>query len=208
MVDTTAGTCTVPGAAQRMRVSVLLQQLKQDVPAERMTFGWLVDYLRARAPEVLILFLALVGILPGVSFPVGILIAILSVTVMSTKTGRLLPAFIASQRLPSAHFVNAIEKSMPLFQWGERYTRSRDPATTERLRPLAGLIILLLSLTMLVPLPLSNVIPSLAIGLIAFACIESDGLLLAISMMVAIASLAITLTAVWMALGAAAWMWA
>ncbi|MGD0191038.1 MAG: exopolysaccharide biosynthesis protein [Rhizomicrobium sp.] len=208
MADTTAGAYTMPDRAQRMRVSVLLQQLKQDVPAERFTFGWLVDYLRARAPEVLILFLALVGVLPGVSFPVGILIAILSVTVMSTKTGRLLPAFIASQPLPSAHFVHAIDKSMPVFEWGERYTRPRDAAMTERLRPFAGVAILLLSVTLLVPLPLSNVIPSLSIGLIAFACIESDGLLLVISMMAAVASLAITSATVWAALGAAAWMWA
>jgi hypothetical protein len=207
MADISAGTLLTPNAARRTPVSALLEQLKHDVPDNRVTFGWLIDYLRARSPEVLILFLALIGVLPGISLPVGILIAILSLALMSTAPGRVLPAFIASQRLPSARLVHAIERSMPLFQWGERYIRPRDAALAELLRPAAGLAILLLSLTMLVPLPLSNVIPSLSIGLIALACIEADGLMLTISMFASVLSLAITAAAVWATLDAAAWMW-
>ncbi len=60
---------------------------------------------------------------------------------------------------------------------------------------------------MLVPLPLANVIPSLAIGLIAFASIEADGVLLAVAMGAAVVSLAISAATVWAMLGAAFWVW-
>jgi hypothetical protein len=190
-----------------MPTSVLLEQLRRDVPDSRVTFGWLIDYLRARSPEVLILFLALIGVLPGVSLPVGILLALLAVTTMSAKTQRVLPAFLAAQYLPSGRLVQAIERTVPLFQWGERFFRPRDALLAEIMHPFAGVAVLILGITMLVPLPFTNVIPSLAIGLIAFATIEADGLLLAVSMGVALLSLAISAATVWATLGAAYWVW-
>jgi hypothetical protein len=190
-----------------MPTSTLLQQLRRDVPESRVTFGWLIDYLRARSPEVLILFLALLGVLPGISLAVGILLALLAVAMMTTKTQRVLPAFLASQYLPSGRVTHAIERTVPLFQWGERFIRPRDALLADLLRPFAGFAILVLSITMLVPLPLTNVIPALAIGLIAFASIEGDGLLLAVSMGAALASVAISAATVWAMLGAAFWVW-
>jgi hypothetical protein len=118
-----------------------------------------------------------------------------------------LPAFLASQYLPSGRVTNAIERTVPLFQWGERFIRPRDALLADLLRPFAGFAILVLSITMLVPLPLTNVIPALAIGLIAFASIEADGLLLAVSMGAAVASVAISAATVWAMLGAAYWVW-
>jgi hypothetical protein len=193
--------------ARRMPISVLLEQLKRDVPDSRVTFGWLIEYLRARSPEVLILFLALIGVLPGVSLPVAILLVLLAITMMFSRVRRPLPDFLASQRLPSETLIRAIERTVPLFRWGERFIRPRDALLAERMRPFAGFAIFVLSLTMLVPLPLTNVIPSLAIGLIAFASIEADGLLLAVSMAVAVLSLAITTATIWATLGAAYWVW-
>jgi hypothetical protein len=207
MADITAEALNIAAPARRVPTSVLLEQLKHDVPETRVTLGWLLDYLRARSPEVLILFLALVGVLPGVSLAVGILLALLAFATLSANTYRALPAFIASQRLPSQHLVHAIEWTVPLFQWGERFIRPRDALLAERLRPIAWLAILMLSLTMLVPLPLANVIPSLAIGLIAFASIEADGLLLSVSIGAALVSLVISAATIWATLGAAEWVW-
>ncbi len=206
MADITAA-LNAPEPARHMPTSMLLEELKRDVPEDCVTFGWLIDYVRVRSPEMLILFLALLGVLPGVSLAVGILIALFALATMSAGPQRTLPAFIASQHVPSLQLVHAIERTVPLFQWSERFIRPRDAALAETLRPFAGLAILLLSLTLLVPLPLSNVIPSLAIGLIAFATIEADGVLLTVSMGAALLSLAITSAAIWATLGAAAWVW-
>jgi hypothetical protein len=192
-----------PPKSLRTPTSALLEQLKHDVPGNRVTFGWLFDYLSAQSPEALILFLALIGVLPGVSLLVGLLLALLSLAMLRARRDRVLPSFIAAQRFSSSSLVHAIDRTVPLFRWSERYVRPRDRALAVQLRPFAAVAILCLSVTLLVPLPLSNVIPSLVIGFIAFASIESDGLLLSVSIAMALVSLAITSATIWVTLGVA-----
>ena len=206
MAEITAG-LNAPEAARRLPVSALLEQLRQDVPESRVTFGWLTDYLRAHSPEVPILFLSLVGVVPGIALAVAVLLALLGLAMMFERAGRPLPAFIASQHLPSAHLVNAIDRTVPLFQWCERFTRTRERSLADYMRPLAGAAVVLLSATMLVPLPFTNVIPSLAIGFIAFASIEADGLLFSAAIAAALVSLAISAATIWALVGAASWVW-
>jgi hypothetical protein len=194
-------------AVRRMPTSVLLEQLKRDIPEGTVTFGWLIDYLRGRSPAVLVLFLALIGVLPGVSLLVGILLAPIALAMMSARIERTIPVFIASQHMPSGQLVRAIDRTIGLFRWGERYIRPRDASLAEFLQPFASFAILILGLSMLVPLPLSNVIPSLVIGLIAFAIIEADGLLLAVAMAASLLSLAISAAVVWATFGAAIRIW-
>jgi len=206
MAEITAG-LNAPEVARRMPVSALLEKLKHDVPDSGVTFGWLTDYLRAHSPEVLIVFLALVGVLPGISLAVAVLLALLGIAMMSARPQRPLPAFIAARQLPSSHLVQAIERTVPLFRWCERFARPREALLTEVMRPLGGLAVLLLSLTMLVPLPFTNVIPSLAIGFIAFASIEADSVLFAAAIGAAMLSLAISAGTIWALIGAATWVW-
>jgi hypothetical protein len=206
MAEITAG-LNAPEAARRLPVSALLEQLRQDVPESRVTFGWLTDYLRAHSPEVPILFLSLVGVVPGIALAVAVLLALLGLAMMFERAGRPLPAFIASQHLPSAHLVNAIDRTVPLFQWCERFTRTRERSLADHMRPIAGAAVVLLSATMLVPLPFTNVIPSLAIGFIAFASIEADSLLFSAAIAAALVSLAISAATIWALVGAASWVW-
>ena len=208
MADLTAGRSNAPDAAARLQTTALLEQLKQDVPQERVSFGWIVSYLRARSPETLVVFLALLGTIPGICVPAGILLALFAVAMMSANMHRAVPGFIASRELQSVQLIKAIERSMPVIEWGERFVRPREVMLAEGLRPFAGPAILLLSLTLFVPLPLSNVIPSLAIALIAFASIQADGLLLLLALITAVLSLAISAAAIWATIGVAAWAWA
>ena len=55
-------------------------------------------------------------------------------------------------------------------------------------------------------MPLSNVPPALATGLIAFATLEEDGALLAIALAAALVMLAVAALAVWEALSATGWV--
>ena len=59
-------------------------------------------------------------------------------------------------------------------------------------RPLVGVLMLLLGVTLLIPVPLSNVLPALAIAGLALASFESNVLLLAIAIAAALGSLALT----------------
>jgi len=66
--------------------------------------------------------------------------------------------------------------------------------------------VLLLAASLPAPVPLSNVPPALAIGLIAFATLEEDGMLLAIALAAALVLLGAAALAAWEALGATGWV--
>jgi hypothetical protein len=55
-------------------------------------------------------------------------------------------------------------------------------------------VVLLLSLTLFVPVPLSNIPPAIVISLVAFAYLEEDGLLLSLALLAAFALLAIVIS--------------
>jgi len=62
---------------------------------------------------------------------------------------------------------------------------------------LVGSIVLLLAISLIWPVPLINIFPALVIAMISLAYIEEDGLLLCISVVAALVSLAFTAAIVW-----------
>jgi hypothetical protein len=190
-------------ARKPYRGSTLLEQLKRDLPETRVSLGWLFDYARLRSPETLILILAVIGVIPGIATPVGFLLVLLALALVFEYELRALPSFVAARGLSSSHLVRAIERAVPYLKWSETFVRRQDTALAATLRPFATAAILFLSCTLLVPLPFSNVLPSLAIAFIAFASLEADGLLLCFSLVTAALSLAITSATIWASIRAA-----
>lgn len=196
-----------PGARSSHRASKLLEQLKCDLPESRVSLGWLFDYARIRSPETLILILAIIGVIPGIATPIGILLVLFATALVFEYELRALPAFVATRGVSSSHLVRAIERTMPYLKWSETFVRRPDSALAANLRPFATATILLLSCTLLVPVPFANVLPSLAIGFIAFASLEADALLLSFSLATAALSFAISLATIWAGLGVAGSLW-
>jgi hypothetical protein len=110
---------------------------------------------------------------------------------------------MAARGFSSSHLVQVIEKTVPFFKWSEKLACRYDAAVAEAFRPFAKTVILLLSCTLLVPLPFSNVVPSLTIGFIAFATLEGDCILLPFSLAAGALSLAITTVTIWASIGVA-----
>jgi hypothetical protein len=189
------------------RASILLEQLKDDLPESRVSLGWLFEYARLKSPETLILILAAVGVIPGIATLVGILLVFLAPALVFEYELRALPPFVAARGLSSSHLVRMIERALPYLKWSETFVRRQDTALAAILRPFAMAAIFLLSCTLLVPLPLSNVLPSLAIGFVAFASLEADALLLSFSLATAALSLAITSATIWASIGLAGSLW-
>ena len=72
---------------------------------------------------------------------------------------------------------------------------SYAPDLTKRV---VGIFVLLLSARLLLmPIPLSNILPAILIALISLGYLEEDGVLLAISLLAAIVVLALDLGLVW-----------
>src|SRR5215207_7945173 len=104
----------------RVPTSVVLDDLLEGAPAEHVTLGWLVGGLGDRSFGVVLLLLALLGLLPGVSAIAGVL---LMVTAFQKVLGRPGPAF--PRRVEAARLARAIRRVVPALRFLERFIRPR-----------------------------------------------------------------------------------
>jgi hypothetical protein len=86
---------------------------------------------------------------------------------------------------------------VPVLRYLEKLVRPRWHTPFEATKRVVGFVVLLLGATLLVPVPLSNVMPFLAVMLIAFAYLEEDGVLLCIALAASLVLLLTTAVAVW-----------
>ena len=181
----------------REPTSVILERLSRDAPAEGVTLEWIVARLRERSFGIVMLLIGLVGMLPGISPLVGILLAIPAVQMILGRSEPVLPGGLAKRRLSSARLARLLGRVIPMMQRLEKVVRPRWNRSFGLAKRFVGGVILILGATLLTPLPFSQVIPSLVIVLLAFAVLEEDGLLLGIAVIAALLSMAITVAALW-----------
>jgi hypothetical protein len=108
-----------------------------------------------------------------------------------------LPRFIAERRLSTARIARLVMRLVPVLRWLERAVRPRWTTPFETTKRVLGVVMLLLSATILTPIPFGHIMPILVIMLLAFAFLEGDGLLLCLALAGALASIAITVASLW-----------
>ncbi len=180
----------------RVPTSIILEGLLRDAPSD-VTLEWIVANLRERSFGIVMLLIALVGLVPGLSPVVGILLAIPAIQMILGRSEPLLPRRLAARRISQVRLRRILKRLIPVVGRMERFIRPRWTTPFEMTKRAVGFVILLLGATLLVPVPLSNIIPALAIMLLAFAFLEEDGILLCIALAAAAVSLAITAAAIW-----------
>jgi hypothetical protein len=80
----------------------------------------------------------------------------------------------------------------------EKVVRPRCPTPPELTKRVVGIFVVLLSARLLLmPIPLSNILPAILIALISLGYLEEDGVLLWISLLAALVVLAVDLRLVW-----------
>lgn len=187
----------------RVPTSVVLQDLLRDAPDE-VRLEWIIAHLHERSFGIVMLLIALVGLVPGISPLAAIMLAIPAVQMMRARSEPVLPRRLATRRLSKARLGRILARVIPVLRWLERLVRPRWPTPFEATKRVVGFVMLLLGATLLAPVPFSQVIPALVIVLLAFAFLEEDGVLLCIALAAALASLALTAAAVWGAVEVAA----
>lgn len=188
-----------PGADTdgRPATSAILQTLIDGAPRSHVALVWLIDNLGARSFGIVMLLIGLLGAVPGMSPVIGILLAVVAIQMVMARSTPVLPAFIAGQRIQTLQLARLIGRVIPVLQRLERIIRPRWRTPFEARKRVVGFVILLLGMTMLAPIPFSQVIPALVVMLLAFAFLEEDGVLLCIALAAAAVSLSITAAAVW-----------
>ena len=182
------------GAPQR--VSDMLARLIGSGMPETISLGWVTERLQERSFGAYFLTMAMVAVLPFVSIPVGALIAVFAIQLVIGWESPIVPAVIARRPIPAQRFAALLKRTISKVTYLERFTYPRWHVLF-RARRTIGLVIFLLALTLLIPIPFSNVVPAIAIALVALAYLERDGALLSIGLAAAAASLAFAAFLVW-----------
>lgn len=190
----------------RAPTSVVLDDMLSATPAEHITLDWLMGRLGDRSFGIVLLLLALLGLLPGVSAVVGVLLMVPATQMIQARHGPVFPRRVANRRFDAQQLAGLVRRVIPVLRWLERFIRPRWATPFEATKRVVGVIVLLLGATLLAPVPLSNVPPALAIALIAFAYLEEDGVLLCAALATAIVMLAVAMVVAWEAVSATGWM--
>ena len=195
------------GARALIPASVVLQRLHDEVPADHFTLGWLTHSLHKRSFGIIMLLIALVAIAPGLSFVAGLLLMIPAVQMIAGKAAPVFPRRIATRSLPTRHLAAAVQRSIPLLRYLEKVIHPRWHTPLEATKRLVGTVVVLLSATLvLIPIPLSNVVPASVIALISLAYLEEDGVLLSIAVLAAVIVMTVAMIAVWEMVVGAEWI--
>ena len=176
----------------RPQTSTILRALLSDLDSPGIAVGDLVTHLRARAYGVLFVILGTISLVPAMSLPGGMLIAVFAVQMAwGVRTPRL-PRRLAELEIPTHRLRWAIERLLPVLTRLERRVRPRWPwLTAPPAINLVGLLMAVVSLTFALPVPFTQVPTGLAILLIAVAMLERDGRVLALGLAAGAGALAI-----------------
>jgi hypothetical protein len=187
--------------------SAALQGLLDDAPADQFTLAWLLGHLRKRSFGLVMLLLALVAMLPGITYVAGLLLAILALELIAGSVSPVFPRRIALRPLPTRHLAWVVRQAIPVLRYLEKAIHPRLHAPSEVTKGVVGVAVLLLTvLLLLTPVPMFQVVPALVIVLISLAYLEEDGILLFIALLIAFALLAIMSLAAWKVVAGAIWI--
>ena len=187
--------------------SAVLQGLLDDAPADQFTLAWLLGHLHRRSFGFIMLLLALVAMLPGISYVAGLLLAVPALEMIAGRVAPVFPRRIATRPLPTRHLDRVVRRAIPVLRYLERAIRPRWHTPLEVTKRVVGVVVLLLTvLLLLAPVPMIQVVPALVIVMISLAYLEEDGVLLSIALLIAVALLAITGVAVWKMVVDAVWI--
>lgn len=177
-------------------LSATLRALAEDAQRERIAIGDLLSLLGDRAFGALLFVFAIPNVLPAPPGTSALLGAPLVFLAAQMALGRRpwLPSLIAQRSMPQADFARLVRRTGPWLAGAERLLRPRLALlTSPALRHLVGLVCFVLSVVLVLPVPLGNVLPAAAISVLALGLLQHDGAWV----MAGLAAAAIALAVVW-----------
>ena len=187
-----------PGSSAPVPASEALQDMLDSLPPDHFTLGWLSSHLQRRSFGLIVLVLALIAMVPGLSYIAGLLLFAPAIEMIAGRSAPKFPGRIANYPLPTRHLALAVRRMLPALRYLEKIIRPRwqlPLATTKRLVGTA--VFLLTALLLLTPLPFIQIVPGIIIVILSVAYLEDDGLLLLLGLFATLALLAASAGAVW-----------
>lgn len=164
-------------------LSALLEELQSKIAeTEKVTVGTIVEALHERGIGVLVLFFAVPMALP-IPVPPGINILLATPLVLLTFQQAIgghtiwLPERITKRSIARDKLISLIESLEPWIQRLEKIIKPRlGWITYDGPSRFFGFLAVIMALTVMIPLPMTNTAPSFGISLMAIGVIMRDGL--------------------------------
>lgn len=160
-----------------------MQEILRTWPADRLTFGELIEALGQRGYGALIVLLALPNLLPFwvpfLSPLVGVPMFIICAQLAFGRTTPRLPDVVARRSVRGAALLGMIQKASPWLRRVERFVKPRPSFLTSRVgERLVGGWCMVLAAIVVLPTPLTNGPPALACLVMALGMLEEDGVVI------------------------------
>lgn len=197
--ETSEGTAA-PASDETVRLSEVLRRIAADARHERIAVGDLLKAMRERAFGPLMLIFALPNVLPTPPGTSSVLGAPLIFLAAQLALGRSpwLPPLIARRSIARKDFAAFVDKATPWLAKAERLLRPRLGALAHPpAEYLVGAVCFVLAVVLVLPIPLGNMLPALAICILALGILERDGLWILVGVALAALSLFIVSGVVW-----------
>lgn len=192
-----------------LALSQLLRLLADDTTRERIAVGDLMQALGDRAIGALLFIFAFPNILPvppGTSSVLGAPLVFLAAQ-LTFGMRPWLPGFISRRSMSRTDFHKMVQHVAPWLERAEKLLRPRVSFLTfPPFEYLLGLVCLLLATVLVLPIPLGNMLPALAISLLALGLIERDGYAIVAGVVAAAAATALVSGVIWGLIKAAVFM--
>ena len=147
-----------------------------------VTFQQITDQLGRRAYGALIIIMSLPNFIPGVAIISALLLLIFSIQMVLGVEKPWLPRCMGQYSLQRSTLKKGVDGVMPWIERFEHYMKPRWLFMSTELGVRAiGVVIVFLSVIILSPIPLGNLVPSIALLFIAFGILQNDGLVVWIS---------------------------
>ncbi len=193
-------------SSPHVATSVHLASMLDKAGDDHVTVNWLIEQLGERSFGLTLLVMALLGLVPGASTFVGVLVAWPAIQMILGHKTPVLPGFFGRRKISLEKLERAVRFVTPKLRWVETMIKPRWPAGFQATRRLTGIVVLLLGLTLISPFPFSQVLPALVIMLLALAYLEEDGSALLVISAVSLVSLALSAATVWGIIETADWI--
>ena len=166
---------------EAMAISRRLEQLAADAEGEAVTLDWILTQLHERAFGLFLLVLALPCCIPflyGVPQVVALPLMFVAAQILMGRSAPWLPQKLGARVVSKDALDSLARRAGPWLRRIEAISRPRLVSLTRApLDQVVGIALVLFSASILVPLPLTNTVPGIAVVIVAMGLLQRDGIL-------------------------------
>jgi hypothetical protein len=179
-----------------LRTSEILKKILENNPQDYLTVDQIVSSLGTTSFGTSLMVFSIPEVIPipipGLSAAVALPTGIISAQMMTGSGQIRLPKALLKRSIPRKAFAAAVKTIMPFLERAEKRVRPNWAwATSRSAKRFLGAFIFLLSVIIALPVPGTNMPPAIAIFIIGLGLVERDGRLIALGVLLGLASIAL-----------------